>query len=301
MDEDHIRHLQSLGFTEAGSVAALHSANGNIQFATYLLLQERSNLWPYTPNIPLITLLRREVGSEIDCRDDVGRIYRAEIKRKNTETGDWLIHYQNWDPKWDEWVNPLAEAWRFSPCDTLIKRLVNRPELRFLKCGDFIDINPRHHPGWKPGQIKNMLRNKDGSLKSGQVQVQYDALGRKFRYWVHLDNPAEVAPYSSISHLNSASLRSEYRITNEFFHLREFPQDTRTLRQAVDKVEKVLRNLRDRLQEQEEKDEVCNICMDRYKETALVPCGHRYCDICPANFEVCPLCSKTFTDVLKIF
>merc|ERR1719173_366895 len=105
MDKEHIRHLQSLGFTEAGSVAALHSANGNIQFATYLLLQQRSNLWPYIPNIPLIALLRMEVGSEIDCRDRVGKICRAEIKRKNTKNGHWLIHFQKWSSKWDMWVN----------------------------------------------------------------------------------------------------------------------------------------------------------------------------------------------------
>lgn len=311
LNEESIKHLQSLGFAEEDSIFALHTANGNLHFATYLLLEERSNFEPYVPNIPRSLLIDMKVGSKIDCRDNVGKIHGAVIKRIQ-ENGDWCIHFQNYHAMYDEWVNPKIEAWRFSDCNTLSKRLVTREKLKHLRCGDMIDINPRRHPGWRPGRIRSMdmTRKNNGSIKSGQVQVEYNALDKAFWYWIHLDNPVEAAPYSFMTDLavldcDSQPIKKRKKtVFVECMGVKlpcKLPQDIQTLRETVDMVEELSRNLRHRLKELEEKDRVCGICMDRRKETALVPCGHRYCASCPANFGVCPICSKAFSDVIKIY
>eukprot|EP00494_Astrolonche_serrata_P025399 UN25660 len=66
-----------------------------------------------------------------------------------------------------------------------------------------VDVNPRPHPGWTKGTVRQMDLDVNDQLQSGQVQVLYSAYCpimnkvREFHYWVHLDNPGEVAVASS--------------------------------------------------------------------------------------------------------
>lgn len=77
-----------------------------------------------------------------------------------------------------------------------------RHRLHDLRCGDFVDVNPRGnhdegcHPGWVHGEVAFVSR------RSGQIQVDYevtdsddDTIGMSF--WSHLDQTAEIAEFGS--------------------------------------------------------------------------------------------------------
>lgn len=49
------------------------------------------------------------IGSKVDALDFVAMWYTASIIDTDPENDEVLIHYDNWDPKWDEWLS------RFSP------------------------------------------------------------------------------------------------------------------------------------------------------------------------------------------
>merc|ERR1719219_761317 len=79
-----------------------------------------------------------------------------------------------------------------------------------------IDIYPKKHPGWRSGTIRRLdMRKKTGKRISGQVQVRYKVEDptvrlnnqmpkyKDYLYWVHLDNPREVAPFPTRSAPNS--------------------------------------------------------------------------------------------------
>ena len=45
----------------------------------------------------------------------------------------------------------------------------------------------------------------------------------------------------------------------------------------------------------------CSLCCDRQPTHSLIPCGHCFCDICPNNFQICPLCRKRFRSTLRVY
>jgi len=55
-------------------------------------------------------------------------------------------------------------------------------------------------------------------------------------------------------------------------------------------------------QEQEEDSRlICAICMDREKNVALIPCGHRFCSQCARDLEKCPMDRSIIKDRLRTF
>ena len=53
--------------------------------------------------------------------------------------------------------------------------------------------------------------------------------------------------------------------------------------------------------EKKESDLICDVCMERNKDHALVPCGHLYCLTCIKKVDKCPECRDVYKSVLKIF
>jgi hypothetical protein len=45
----------------------------------------------------------------------------------------------------------------------------------------------------------------------------------------------------------------------------------------------------------------CSLCCDRQPTHSLIPCGHCFCDICPNNFQICPLGRKRFRSTLRVY
>ena len=53
--------------------------------------------------------------------------------------------------------------------------------------------------------------------------------------------------------------------------------------------------------EEKESKALCDVCMERNKSHALVPCGHCYCIGCIKKIDKCPECRGSFQSTLKIF
>ena len=45
---------------------------------------------------------------------------------------------------------------------------------------------------------------------------------------------------------------------------------------------------------------ICDICYDRKKDVALVPCGHCYCNRCVTNVQICAICRSSIESYLKL-
>ena len=48
-------------------------------------------------------------------------------------------------------------------------------------------------------------------------------------------------------------------------------------------------------------DESCCICMDNFRDHALVPCGHMYCGKCVHKIKHCSICKQEIKDVLRLY
>lgn len=169
-----------------------------------------------------------QMGDLLDHRDKNGKWRPAEIKdvrlyyQGPSQKRDFLIMYE--DSKREEvWSNPSRELFCFAPYHSLSRRLSTRMPLVGMK--HFLDVNPLPHPGWTKGQVRSMDVDDNNQVVSGQVQIQYKAYcpilnkPREFCYWMHLDNPGEIAaagtktlPQSSMGSL------SDKRIVSRLFH-----------------------------------------------------------------------------------
>ena len=61
-----------------------------------------------------------------------------------------------------------------------------------------------------------------------------------------------------------------------------------------------LQNVRKVIAKKIEKEHECMICMDRSKDTVLVPCGHCLCSICVLRVERCPMCRAQIERTVKL-
>ena len=145
------------------------------------------------PLLGWMTMLSKEVaklkvGDNLDHRDDVGRFVVATVVEK--QGSKLKIHYNGWSGKWDTWSDFKKEWYRFAVAGSIYNRIAHG--LTKLKKGSFIDVNPIwRHPGWKHAQIKRLITN--------QIQVVYRYGGLNYLYWTHVDNPAEVAEFTSMA------------------------------------------------------------------------------------------------------
>jgi len=76
-----------------------------------------------TLRVALMGGLAFQEGTEVDCRDHVGMWLRAQIvkKQRSQDLGvggaitRLFVHFTNWDNRWDEWINPDVDSYRFAP------------------------------------------------------------------------------------------------------------------------------------------------------------------------------------------
>ena len=47
----------------------------------------------------------------------------------------------------------------------------------------------------------------------------------------------------------------------------------------------------------------CPICLDRERDTAFIPCGHRACAACAGQVSLsrCPVCREPFSGTLRVY
>jgi len=157
----------------------------------------------FKPHMSAEAASKLKIGSNIDFRDHVGRSFRSKITGINPKNNKFIIHYEGFADKWDTETD-VKELWRFCEYDTLNRRPVYRKEFIDLGPSDMIDVNSRRHPGWRNGTIRRIDKSKKTGLRSsGWVQVQYKSGTKQYLYWVHLDNPEEVAPFATKANPNS--------------------------------------------------------------------------------------------------
>eukprot|EP01083_Nonionella_stella_P145225 454683_1 len=127
-----------------------------------------------------------KVNDRIDHRDHLGRFIHAKIIGKKCNT-NLKIHYMGWSNKWDNWCDAKEcdNMRRFATSLSLSRRQAHR--FVDLKKGDYLDINPIPHKGWKIGEIISL------GNKSGQVEVMYAVGNIQYFYWAHLDDTHEIA------------------------------------------------------------------------------------------------------------
>ena len=145
---------------------------------------------PFVPHMSLEQAQQLKVFDRIDHRDTVGRFVLATIMEK--QGMNLKIHYVKWPRKWDAWSDFTKELHRFAIAGSIFRRKARR--FSNPKVGDYIDINPKcRHPGWKCGEIRIV------DDISGQVQVVYEELDKKYLCWAHLDDTSEIAAFDTKS------------------------------------------------------------------------------------------------------
>lgn len=155
----------------------------------------------YVPHMSKEAAENLRPGDYFDHRDDVGKSLSSRVlDKRGTKVH---VHYEGWASKWDTWSDYEKELWRFGDHHSLSARPNEREEFKSLAVKDYVEVDPKKHPGWKPGQIRRLdIDRKTQQVRSGQVQVQYRGLDeygvqKEFLYWCHLDAPEEVQPMGS--------------------------------------------------------------------------------------------------------
>jgi len=67
-------------------------------------------------------------------------------------------------------------------------------------------------------------------------------------------------------------------------------QDLRSLQDLESKMIRSLQTVRRVIARKTEQEHECKVCMDRRKDTVLVPCGHCLCSTCCVRVQKCPMC-----------
>eukprot|EP01084_Bolivina_argentea_P055637 101964_1 len=112
---------------------------------------ERYSNTPFVSHMSMEDASKLKINDKIDHRDDVGRfIHCTVIDKQNTNL---KIRYRN------TWTDFSKELDRIAKPKSISKRLAHRFE--HIKQGDYIDVNPIRHPGWKIGQVKSMYWNTE--------------------------------------------------------------------------------------------------------------------------------------------
>eukprot|EP00466_Bigelowiella_natans_P011110 jgi/Bigna1/91514/estExt_fgenesh1_pg.C_1030050 len=137
----------------------------------------------------------------VDCRDHVGMWLRAQIvkKQRSQDLGvggaitRLFVHFTNWDNRWDEWINPDVDSYRFAPPgfytgggnDTRTPYTVGEKVQVYIT-----RPLPRQ---WKLAVVRKVHRQ--------QIKVEYFSDSRRHEYWFHaksmeIRGSVESAPVS---------------------------------------------------------------------------------------------------------
>jgi len=140
-----------------------------------------------------------EVGSRLDHRGKDGKA-RAGVVVEKKLNGKLVIKYDkvNTDQDADDvypdqvTVDPFSQLWAFAPVGSLSTSPATAEYLKALKPGDTIDLNVPISNGWRMGNIMKWSFDSTGE-KLGQVMVEYEEYNALKYFWLHIDNPEEVA------------------------------------------------------------------------------------------------------------
>jgi len=80
-----------------------------------------------------------KVGDKVDTQDKVGHYIPAEISEINEETGDYKIHYVDYDTKYDDTININTDGHRIVKLHSISLQKV-KPEFKDLKKNSKIDV-----------------------------------------------------------------------------------------------------------------------------------------------------------------
>eukprot|EP01083_Nonionella_stella_P297946 1011560_1 len=125
-------------------------------------------------------------GKILDVRDNVGKYCKAKVLARGDQT--ITIHYEGWSDTYDETIETFSDTAkaRLFKSETVSKR--KRHRLLWLKVGDYVDVNPLKHPGWKLAEIVR--------IDICQVKIKYrpDEIDKySYHYfWTHFDNINEI-------------------------------------------------------------------------------------------------------------
>jgi len=154
-----------------------------------------------TLRVALMGGLAFQEGTEVDCRDHVGMWLRAQIvkKQRSQDLGvggaitRLFVHFTNWDNRWDEWINPDVDSYRFAPPgfytgggnDTRTPYTVGEKVQVYIT-----RPLPRQ---WKLAVVRKVHRQ--------QIKVEYFSDSRRHEYWFHaksmeIRGSVESAPVS---------------------------------------------------------------------------------------------------------
>lgn len=140
-----------------------------------------------------------EVGSRLDHRGKDGKA-RAGVVVEKKLNGKLLIKYDNvdTDQEVDEvypdqaMVDPFSELWAFASVGSLSASPPTAEYIKGFNPGDIIDVNIPISAGWRMANIMKWSFNATGE-KLGQVMVEYEEYNSLKYFWLHIDNPEEVA------------------------------------------------------------------------------------------------------------
>ena len=140
----------------------------------------------FIPHMSIEKARELEKNDLIDHRDKVGMYLEARIiDKKGTNC---LIHYIDYDTKYDVWSDFENELHRFAEYESISKRKHHR--LQHLKEGSLVYFNPVHmkgvSKGWKLGEISGFNRDQN------QIKVTFEFNKKYKTYWTHRDNVNEV-------------------------------------------------------------------------------------------------------------
>ena len=76
---------------------------------------------------------------------------------------------------------------------------------------------------------------------------------------------------------------------------------TSELEQLLEHSQRATARIKEHLDERLQQERVCAICMERAKNTALVPCGHFSCAECAARRTECYICRGAIAQRLRTY
>ena len=53
--------------------------------------------------------------------------------------------------------------------------------------------------------------------------------------------------------------------------------------------------------EKRAEEKQCAVCMDKEKDVALDPCGHRVCAVCSQSLDECPTCRQNIAGRIRLY
>ena len=141
---------------------------------------------PFISHMSIEKARELEKNDLIDHRDKVGMYLEARIiEKKGTNC---LIHYIDYDTKYDVWSDFENELHRFAEYESISKRIGHR--LQDANEGSVVYFNPLHmrgvSNGWKLGEISGFNRGRN------QIKVTFEFNKKYKNYWTHRDNENEV-------------------------------------------------------------------------------------------------------------